>query len=43
MTGFHNLDTLLGGLHRSDLIILAARPSLGKSSLALNIARYAVT
>ena len=41
MTGFHNLDTLLGGLHRSDLIILAARPSLGKSSLALNIARTA--
>lgn len=41
LTGFHNLDTLLGGLHRSDLIILAARPSLGKSSLALNIARTA--
>ena len=40
LTGFHNLDTLLGGLHRSDLIVLAARPSLGKSSLALNIARY---
>ena len=30
LTGFHNLDTLLGGLHRSDLIILAARPSLGE-------------
>ena len=41
LTGFHNLDTLLGGLHRSNLIILAARPSLGKSSLALNIARNA--
>ena len=41
LTGFHNLDTLLGGLHRSDLIVLAARPSLGKSSLALNIARTA--
>ena len=41
LTGFHNLDTLLGGLHRSDLIKLAARPSLGKSSLALNIARTA--
>ena len=39
LTGFDNLDTLLGGLHRSNLIILAARPSLGKSSLALNIAR----
>ena len=41
LTGFDNLDTLLGGLHRSNLIILAARPSLGKSSLALNIARNA--
>ncbi len=38
-TGFIDLDNLLGGLQRSDLIILAARPSLGKTSLALNIAR----
>ena len=38
MSGFDNLDHLLGGLHRSDLVILAARPSLGKSSLALNMA-----
>lgn len=38
-TGFHDLDQLLGGLQRSDLIILAGRPGLGKSSLALNIAR----
>jgi replicative DNA helicase len=38
-TGFMDLDTLLGGLKRSDLVILAARPSLGKTSLALNIAR----
>ena len=37
-TGFLDLDKLLGGLQRSDLVILAARPSLGKSSLALNIA-----
>ncbi|MPZ23423.1 MAG: AAA family ATPase, partial [Dehalococcoidia bacterium] len=36
-----DLDSLLGGLRRSDLAILAARPSLGKSSLALNIARNA--
>jgi replicative DNA helicase len=36
-----DLDTILGGLKRSDLIILAARPSLGKTSLALNIARNA--
>jgi replicative DNA helicase len=41
LTGFHMLDELLGGLQRSDLIILAARPSLGKSSLALSIARNA--
>jgi replicative DNA helicase len=38
-TGFSGLDELLGGLQRSDLIILAARPSMGKTSLALNIAR----
>jgi len=40
-SGFMDLDTLLGGLKRSDLVILAARPSLGKTSLALNIARNA--
>ena len=37
-TGFYALDDLLGGLHRSDMVVLAARPSLGKSTLALNIA-----
>ena len=37
-TGFTDLDQLLGGFQRSDLIILAARPSVGKSALALNIA-----
>ena len=42
VTGFPSLDELLGGgLQRSDLIILAARPSLGKSTLALNMARNA--
>lgn len=40
-TGFPSLDNLLGGLHRSDLIILAARPSVGKTTLALDIARHA--
>ncbi len=40
-TGFSDLDRLLGGLQRSDLIILAARTGLGKTSLALNIARNA--
>ena len=40
-SGFMDLDTLLGGFHRSDLVILAARPSVGKSALALNFARNA--
>lgn len=40
-TGFGKLDDLLAGLQRSDLIILAARPSVGKTSLALDIARNA--
>lgn len=38
-TGFSDLDGLLAGLQKSDLIILAARPSIGKTSLALDIAR----
>jgi len=38
-TGFRDLDNLLAGLQKSDLIILAARPSHGKTSLALDIAR----
>ncbi len=38
-TGFKGLDTILSGLQNSDLIILAARPSMGKSSLALDIAK----
>lgn len=40
-TGFKDLDELIGGLQKSDLIILASRPSLGKTSLALDIARNA--
>ncbi|MBI5077494.1 replicative DNA helicase [Candidatus Falkowbacteria bacterium] len=38
-TGFSDLDNLLAGLQKSDLIILAARPSVGKTSLALDIVR----
>ena len=38
-TGFTDLDELLSGLQKSDLVILAARPSIGKTSLALDIAR----
>lgn len=38
-TGFPELDNLLAGFQKSDLIILAARPSVGKTSLALDIAR----
>lgn len=37
-TGFTDLDTLCGGLHNSELIILAARPSMGKTAFAMNIA-----
>ena len=37
-TGLGQLDQLLGGLHRSDLLILAGRPSMGKTALATNIA-----
>jgi len=40
-TGLHALDHLLGGLHHSDLIILAGRPSMGKTALATNMAFHA--
>lgn len=40
-SGFKDLDNLLAGFQKSDLIILAARPSMGKTSLALDIARKA--
>jgi replicative DNA helicase len=40
-TGLAGLDTLLGGFQPSDLVILAARPSVGKTSLALNVALHA--
>ncbi|MDD3608113.1 MAG: replicative DNA helicase [Candidatus Moranbacteria bacterium] len=40
-TGFYDLDNILSGLQKSDLIILAARPSIGKTSFALELARNA--
>ncbi|MCD5397167.1 MAG: replicative DNA helicase [Candidatus Pacebacteria bacterium] len=40
-TGFSGLDNILAGLQKSDLVVLASRPSLGKTTLALDIARYA--
>lgn len=40
-TGIHDLDEAITGLNRSDLILLAARPGMGKTSFALNIARNA--
>ena len=39
-TGFHDLDRMTGGFKDSDLIIVAGRPSMGKTALALNIALY---
>jgi replicative DNA helicase len=39
-TGFRDFDSLTGGLHDSELVILAARPSMGKTALALNIAEH---
>ena len=40
-TGLRDLDVKLSGLHNSDFVLIAARPAMGKSSLALNIGQYA--
>ncbi len=42
-TGFKDLDNILAGLQRSDLIIVAARPSMGKTALSLNLAHNIAT
>ncbi|BEH03923.1 replicative DNA helicase DnaB [Candidatus Nasuia deltocephalinicola] len=39
-TGFKDLDNILSGIHRGDLIIIAGRPSMGKTAFSLNIANY---
>ena len=38
-TGFKDIDVMLGGLQRSDMVVVGARPSMGKSSFALNVVR----
>jgi len=42
-TGFYELDNILAGLQKSDFILLASRPSLGKTTMALDIARHVAT
>ena len=42
-TGFANLDKLTGGFQRSDLILIAARPSMGKTAFVLNVAQHMAT
>ena len=39
-TGFYDLDRLLSGLHGGDLVVLGARPAVGKSAFALDMARH---
>ena len=39
-TGFHDLDEMTTGLQAGDLVVVAARPSMGKTSLVLNIAQH---
>ena len=42
-TGYADLDRMTAGLHRSDLVIIAARPAMGKTAFALNLARNVAT
>src|SRR5438309_6092812 len=39
-TGFHELDRMTNGLHEAEMIVIAARPSMGKTALAMNIAEH---
>lgn len=39
-TGFHNLDNMTSGLHAGEMFVIAARPSMGKTALAMNIAEH---
>ena len=43
LTGYNDLDELLGGMQRSDMIVLGARPAMGKSTLAINAAQDGAT
>ncbi len=43
LTGFYELDNLINGLNKSELIVIASRPAMGKSTLALNIAANVAT
>jgi len=40
MTGFNQIDTMTQGLHNGDLVVIAGRPSMGKSAFAMNVAEY---
>lgn len=42
-TGFHDLDKMTAGLQPSDLVVIAARPSMGKTAFILNVVEYAAT
>jgi len=42
-TGYHDLDKMTAGLQSSDLVIIAGRPSMGKTAFSLNVAEYATT
>jgi len=41
-TGFIDLDNLTAGLHENELVIVAARPSVGKTAFALNVVRHVI-
>lgn len=42
-TGFHDLDQMIDGLHPQEMVVIAARPSMGKTAFAMNIAEHVAT